>query len=212
MKKLREKFKQSKRTQLITLLTIVLLVAGGLLYYFLSEQRVKIDDSIISAPISTLSPSTSGILKEMDVADGQMVKKGDQLAIVGSEVIRAYTDGLVVDTNKQIGGNVTPQSAIVKMIALSQMRVDGTIDENKGLSDVKIGQPVSFTVDALPGQMFWGYIDEIAPNAKQSQAAFTISSERPTQQFEVFARFDAATYPAIKNGMSAKMTVYTKTP
>lgn len=212
MKRLGNKFKQSKRFRYITLATIVIIILAGIGYYVTSEDRIKIDDSIIATPISTLSPSTPGILKEIDVAEGQTVKKGDKLAVVGSEVIHAYTDGVIVDTNKQIGGNVTSQTVIIKMINASQMRIDGTIDENKGLNILKVGQPVSFTVDALPGRTFWGYIDEISPTAKQSQAVFTISSERPVQQFEVFARFDAANYPEIKNGMSAKMTVYTKTP
>jgi hypothetical protein len=41
--------------------------------------------------------------------------------------------------------------------------------------------------------------------------SFSTSSERATQQFSVYAKFDATAYPAIKNGMSAKMVVYTKT-
>jgi multidrug resistance efflux pump len=79
------------------------------------------------------------------------------------------------------------------------------------LDQIKVGQVVSFTIDAFPGKTYWGYVDEVAPTAKTSQLSFSISSERPTQQFIVYARFNSAKYPEIKNGMSAKMTVYTKT-
>jgi multidrug resistance efflux pump len=212
MQRIGRKFKESKKLRYGSLFLLVLLFIGGVFFYLISMDRIHIDDSVVNAPISSLSPSAAGILKEVDVSDGQQVKKGDQLAVVGSETLHAYTDGIVVDTNKQIGGSVTPQTPIVKMINLATMRIDGTIDENKGLDSVKIGQPVSFTVDALPGTTFWGFIDEISPTAKQSQAVFSISSERPVQQFEVFAHFDASNHPEIKNGMSAKMTVYTKTP
>jgi len=41
------------------------------------------------------------------------------------------------------------------MINFADMRVAGTIDENKGLDKIKIGQIVSFTVDALPSMTFW---------------------------------------------------------
>jgi hypothetical protein len=92
------------------------------------------------------------------------------------------------------------------------MRIAGTIDENKGLDKVKIGQVVAFTVDALPNQTFWGYVDEIGVTSKQTALQFSVSSERPTQQFLIYARFNAYKYPQIKNGMSAKMTVYTNTP
>ena len=98
------------------------------------------------------------------------------------------------------------------MIRPVNLRVAGTIDENKGLNYLRVGQVVSFTVDALPGQSYWGYIDEISPTAVTSAFSFSTSTERTTQQFTVYAKFDSSAYSAIKNGMSAKMTVYTKTP
>jgi len=97
------------------------------------------------------------------------------------------------------------------MLNPQEMRIAGTIDEDKGLNMIKIGQAVSFTIDALPGKTFWGYVDEVSPSAKQTQISFSISSERPTQQFVIYARFNAGSYPEIKNGMSAKMVVYTRT-
>jgi multidrug resistance efflux pump len=91
------------------------------------------------------------------------------------------------------------------------MRVAGTIDENKGLDKIHVGQVASFTVDAYPGKKFWGYVDEISQTANQTQASFSISSTRPTQQFTVYVRFNANDYPELKNGMSAKMVVFTNT-
>ena len=97
------------------------------------------------------------------------------------------------------------------MIRPVNMRVTGTIDENKGLNTIHVGQVVSFTIDALPGKTFWGYVDEISASAVAPAFSFSTSSERPTQQFTVYAKFDTSANPAIKNGMSAKMVVYTKT-
>lgn len=133
------------------------------------------------------------------------------MATVGTQVLRAQTDGEVVFVNKQIGALMSSQAATISMIDPNEFRVVGTIDENKGLKDIKIGQVSSFTVDAFPGLTFWGYVDEVSPTAKQTQIAFSISSERPTQQFNVFVRFNSEKYPQIKNGMSAKLTVLTKT-
>jgi multidrug resistance efflux pump len=89
--------------------------------------------------------------------------------------------------------------------------VVGKIDENKGLKDIRVGQTVSFTVDALPGNTYWGYIDEISPSALAPAFSFSTSSERSTQQFNVYAKFDSSLYSLIKNGMSAKIVVYTRT-
>ena len=212
MKKILRAIKNPIAAKIFLVLFIVISVMGSTLFFLKTNQRISIENSVISSPLIPLSTSLPGKLKTMNAIEGSKVKKGDALAIVGTEIIRPYTDGVVVETNKQIGAFVSPQIPIVKMINTNEMRVDGTIDENKGLNQIKIGQVVSFTIDALPEEKFWGYVDEIAESAKQTGATFSISSERPTQQFEIFARFDATAYPKIKNGMSAKMTVYTSMP
>lgn len=183
---------------------------GGMLFYSKKINRVFIEDSLVDSQSIPIAPSTPGKLKTVYVIEGQKVKKGDALAVVGSEILRAYTEGTITQTSKQIGSLISVQNPPVQMINLNEMRISGTLDENKGLNQIKVGQIVSFTIDALPGKTFWGYVDEVSPTAKQTQLAFSISSERPTQQFLVYARFNAFAYPEIKNGMSAKMTVYTK--
>lgn len=191
-------------------LVIVLLIISYFLYTNM-KGRIFIDDSLIQAPIITVSPSSAGKVQEMDVTEGQFVQKGDPLAVVGSETLHAATDGLIVTAPDLTGSTVSPQTQLVQMIQPVDLRVAGTIDENKGLNEIKVGQVISFTVDAFPGKTFWGYVDEISPTAKTAQLSFSISSERPTQQFVVYAKFDSAKYPELKNGMSAKMTVYTQT-
>lgn len=190
---------------------LIILIFGGFLYWQTRRDRIFIDDSLINTTIIPVSPSSAGTLTELDAQEGKMVKKGDILAVVGGDAIRSQTDGLIVTTDDQVGGSVTSQTTLIQMVDPSQMRVVGTIDENKGLDLIHVGQVASFTVDAFPGKTYWGYVDEIAQTAKQTQAAFSISSERPTQQFQVYVRFNALLYPDLKNGMSAKLTIYTKT-
>lgn len=211
MKNLFDKLRNPKVLRILAVLLVVILVAGGYLFYLLSEGRVSIDNSLVQAPIISIAPTTPGIISQMNVWEGEKIAKGDTIAVVGGQPISADTDGLVIMANNQIGSIVSSANPVAQLIQPQYLRVAGTIDENKGLSDIKVGQVVSFTVDALPGQTFWGYVDEISPTAKQTQATFSISSERPTQQFVIYARFDASKYPAIKNGMSAKMTIYTNT-
>lgn len=211
MKKLFQSLRNPKVLKKVILALLVLAVFCGVVYFEAKRDRVFIDNSLIDAPIINISPNTSGKLLEIDVYEGQKIKKGDTLAVVGSQTLHADTDGLIIMANEQIGALLNSQTPVAQMINLSDMRVAGTIDENKGLSDVRVGQVASFTVDALPGETFWGYVDEVSPSAKQTQLSFSISSERPTQQFVVYVKFDANKYPEIKNGMSAKITVYTGT-
>lgn len=212
MKNFFAKIKNPKVLRALLIVFVAIAVIGGYYFYETLRDRVAIEDSLIQAPIITISPETPGKILNIKVYEGEKIKKGDALAIVGTSSLNAYQDGLIVSTNNAIGSIASAQTPVVQMINFADMRVAGTIDENKGLDKVKIGQIVSFTVDAIPGQIFWGYVDEISPMAKQTQLQFSVSSERPTQQFLVYTRFNAYAYPQIKNGMSAKMTVYTNTP
>ena len=211
MKKAAKTLKNRQFLRIAGIILIIVIVLSAVFYFVKTAQRVFIEDSLIQAPIITVSPTASGKVKEIDVTEGQTVKKGDTLAMVGSETLRAETDGLIITANNQTGSSVGTTTQLIQMINPVDMRVAGTIDENKGLDKIHVGQVASFTVDAFPGNTYWGYVDEVAPTAKTAQLAFSISSERPTQQFFVYVRFNADQYPEIKNGMSAKMTVYTKT-
>jgi len=192
-------------------IALLVLAAGVYIYFQNTVGRILIDKSLIQAPVITVSPSLAGKVQEMKVKVGQMVLSGDVLAVVGSETLRAQTDGLIISATDLTGSTVNQATPLIQMIRPINLRVVGTIDENKGLTDIKVGQVVSFTVDALPGTTFWGFIDEIAPSANPTAFSFSSSAERPTQQFTVYAQFNTALYPKIKNGMSAKMAVYTRT-
>lgn len=212
MKNLISKIKNPKVLRTLLIIFVIVGLLGGFIMYEKLRDRVSIENSVIQAPIISISPDAQGKILSLKVYDGEKVNKGDVLAVVGTKTLNAYEDGLVISTNNAIGSIANPAVPVVQMINYSDMRVAGTIDENKGLENVKIGQPISFTVDAFPGETFWGYVDEISPSSKQTQLQFSVSSERPTQQFLVYAKFDAYKYPQIRNGMSAKMTIYTKTP
>lgn len=204
-------FKNKKVIRSLGLIIIITTLAVSYFIYKQYDGKVYIDNSKIQAPVINISPSTSGRVLEMDVKEGDMVQTGDKLAVVGSETLRAYTEGLILSASDLTGSNVSPQTQLIQMIRPSKMRVSGTIDEDKGLNEIKPGQVVSFTIDALPGKTFWGYIDEVSPGANTPVFSFSTSTERQTQQFIVYANFDSSRYKEIKTGMSAKMIVYTKT-
>lgn len=211
MKKLLQHFKNQRFVRTLILVFVIAATLGVYVFFGMRQGRVFIDDSLVSAPISSIAPTTPGTLLSINVYENQQVKKGDAIGVIGGQTLYTNTDGLIIMANNQIGSIVGPTAPVAQLINPANMRIAGTIDENKGLSDIRVGQVASFTVDALPGKTFWGYVDEISPSAKQNQLSFSISSERPTQQFIVYTRFDGLKYPEIKNGMSAKMTIYTKT-
>ena len=203
------KNKKFLKTSVLVLLAVLIL--GGYYIFQKSTGRVFINNSLIQAPVIIVAPSASGRVQEIDVKEGQSVDAGDKLAVVGSETLRAQTSGLIISASDLTGSSVGPQTQLIQMINPVNLRVQGTIDENKGLDQIRVGQVASFTVDAIPGETFWGYVDGISPSAKTSAFSFSTSRERATQQFLVYVRFNSTEFSEIKNGMSAKITIYTKT-
>ena len=195
----------------IVVVIALIIFAGVFLYFFNTSERLFIDKSIIQAPIITISSSVQGKVQEIDIKEGQTVESGETLAVVGSETLRAQTDGLIISASDLTGSTVNQATQLIQMIRPINIRVVGTIDEDKGLNKIKVGQVISITIDALPGKTYWGFVDEISPSALAPAFTLSSSTERQTQQFSIYAKFDTTSYHDIKNGMSAKMVVYTKT-
>jgi len=202
------------RGKLMVWVIVGIIVIGGLgagLYYYVSSKTVYIDLSQIQAPLINLSPTNSGVLQAIYVNPGDRVTANEPIALVGNQVVEAQTAGEIVTTNNNIGqymNTMTGAGTVATMIDPTQLRVVGNLDENKGLDNVAIGDPVTFTVDAFGSEQFKGVVDEVAPTSEQSDVVFNISDQRPTNQFAVYVRFDSAQYPQLKNGMSAKIWVY----
>ena len=144
------------------------------------------------------------------MAEGQTIPANTPVALVGTELIKSKVAGTVTNIQNQVGTTFSPGQAIVTMVNPVQLRVVGTIDENKGLDRIQVGQPATFTVDAFGSKQYQGIVDEISPSANSADVVFNISNARETQQFNIKERFDPTQYPELKNGMSAKLTIFTK--
>ena len=191
-------------------IVFIALAFGALLYWKSISSYVAIDMSQVSAPIISISPESEGILSEMYVKPGQTVVADESIARVSGETLSAKTAGIIISTQNVPGQVFTPGVPVVTMIDPNQLRIVGEIDENKGLSSIKIGDPAIFTVDAFGGEEFTGIVDEISPTSNDSGVVFSISDKREIKQFNIKVRFDVALHPEFKNGMSAKLRIYAK--
>lgn len=188
---------------------LVIIIAAAIgAYLLLSNNRVTIDDSSIEAPLINLAPTAAGQLMAVYVQEGDIVPANTPVAEVGTQILTTQVAGEIVTVNNTIGANITSGESVVSMIDPSQLRVVGSIDENKGLAQIAVGDPVVFTVDAFGSKQFKGVVDEVAPTSNAADVVFSVSDAREEQTFDVKARFDTTTYPQLKNGMSARMWVY----
>ncbi len=193
---------------LVAIIVIVVALAALVVWKSLSAY-VAIDNSQVLAPTIAIGPQAEGILSAVYVQPGDAVTAGEQVALVGSEVLTAAVDGTVIATQDTPGEVVMPGTPVVSMIDPTQLRIVGTIEEDKGLSQIKVGQPATFTLDAFGSKKFTGIVDQISPTSDQSSVVFDISDQREEQNFDVKVRYDIAANPDFRNGMSAKMKIYT---
>jgi multidrug resistance efflux pump len=182
---------------------------AGFLFWQTQKNTILIENSDLEAPIVNLTPSAPGILNALYVKEGDTVEANAQIALVGSQIISTKVGGIVSSAPYVLGSYFSPGQTVVSVVNTSEMKVVGQIEETKGLNSLKVGQRATFSVDAFPGKIYIGVVDEISPVSNDNGIIFSISDQRPVKKFEVKVRFNVISYPELKSGMSAKITVYT---
>jgi multidrug resistance efflux pump len=199
------------QTKTSWLIGIIVVAACGLgLYLYISSKYVYIDQSVIEAPVISLSPSSSDILQQTFVQDGDTVTVNQPVACVGDEIVKSQVNGIMVSVNQNIGqfeNALAGQGVVATMIDPTQLRVLGHIDEDKGLESIKVGDVAKFTVDAFGSKTYYGVVDQISQTSTAS-ATSNIFNQRPTDQFDIYVRFNPVRYPELKSGMSARLWIY----
>jgi RND family efflux transporter MFP subunit len=83
---------------------------------------------------------------------------------VGNTVITAPMAGIVSDRQVSAGDVVQPGALLFNVVDPSSMRLEGSVPAEQ-LSQVRLGAPVSFTVNGYPGRIFTGKVTRINPTA-----------------------------------------------
>jgi multidrug resistance efflux pump len=206
-----KKIVKSTRNKIIAVIVVAVVLLGGiggLIYWNIISSRVYVENSVISAPVTNLSPTVGGTLQEVFVNVGDTVQTSAPIARVGDELIKANSAGQILSINTNIGDNFGPGQTIATMINPDDLRVVGQVQEDKGLKDIKIGQEAVFTVDTFGSKQYSGIVDQISPTSNTGDIVFNISNARQENDFNVKVRFDISQYPELKNGMSAKLWIY----
>jgi multidrug resistance efflux pump len=196
------------RALIVIGLVLAVGIAGAVWYFVAASHEVKIENSSIAATSINLAPSAGGRLAEVYVNEGDMIDANAVVALVGNELVKSKLGGLVIMAREDIGKTIAPGETVVSMINPADLRVVGRLAEDKGLKSVSVGDAATFTVDAFGGRVFNGIVDEVSPTSRSSDVVFSISDKRQENEFNVKVRYDVSAYPELKNGMSAKLTIY----
>lgn len=203
--------KNDGRKRSVALLLVGLFVVAGalsLLSLMLTSAQIYAEQSSIEAPVINLSSASGGTLRRLSVKAGEYVGAHAPIAEIGNDIVTTADSGIILSVVNAVGQEFAPQTPVATMIRPDDLRVVAQVEEDKGLSDIRVGQPVFFTVDAFGARRYTGVVDEVSPTARSGDIVFNISNTRQEQQFDVKIRFDVAAHPELVNGLSAKVWIY----
>ena len=112
--------------------------------------------------------------------------------------LAAPVDGVVTDLKYEVGEIARPNSVAVSMIATGAMEIEANIPEID-IAKTALGQPVSVTIDALPGEIFSGSVVHINPaeTVIDGVTNFKVRAALTTSDFR------------IKSGLTANLVIET---
>jgi len=105
-------------------------------------------------------------------------------------IIRAPIDGIVISRDVDVGQTVASSFQTPKLFSiandLKKMQVEASVDE-ADIGNVKIGQEVTFTVDAFPNQDFKGAVTQIrlSPQNVQNVVTYVVIIEVPNPDLKL---------------------------
>src|SRR6476661_7794909 len=142
----------------------------------MSEQQLDLAKSNYQAADATVGGAEANITQ----AQAQVSQKQAAVAVAQTNldytVIKSPIDGTVVARNVDVGQTVAAslQAPTIFTIAqdLKKMWVYAKTDESD-VGNIKIGEPVTFKVDAFPKDTFHGLVSQVRMNATTVQSVVT---------------------------------------
>ncbi len=138
-------------------------------------------------------------LKQQQVASAQAALD-EALASQGNATLAASFDGIVSVVNIQAGQTVSAGTVAVEIVDPSDIEVSATVDE-VDVPNVKVGQKVAVSLDALPNDTFSGVVSTIS---------ILGSSQSGVVSYPVTVNLTVPSGVLLRQGMSATATITTQ--
>ena len=107
------------------------------------------------------TPASADVqLAELAVKTAQIALDQAKLNLTGSQLIAPF-DGVVAVVSIQVGQQVSSSAEAVTLVNLSKLEAQVNVSETD-LPNIKVGQSVQVTFDALTGQTFTGTVTNVA--------------------------------------------------
>ena len=165
----------------------------------LSDQKLISRNDLETAQTAAMQAQAEFKSAEAQVTQARASLNQAQVNL-GHTIIQSPIDGTVISRNVDVGQTVAASMSAPTLYVIAQdlthMQVSASIDESD-IGRIQTGQPVTFRVDAYPGQIFRGMVKQVRLDAKTEQnvVSYTTMIDVPNEDLR------------LKPGMTANVTV-----
>lgn len=139
-------------------------------------------------------PDVDSALADVITAQAQVESANAKLE---KKILRAPADGTITKVDIKVGEISTPQKEVIVLQDIANLYLEANIGEGN-ISTIALGQNVSVSYDALPGQSFSASVSSIDPSATENGSVIN---------YKIKALISDIT--GIRPGMTANMSIVT---
>lgn len=202
----------------IGLLVLIIIAVGGYYLWHQSYYFYSTDDATVSGTMAAVAPPAPGTLTKVNYTLGQAVRKGATIATLRT------ASGSTVNAVSPIAGTIVQEGAtpgevlpagqpLAQVVDLNKLYITTYVEETH-IQDVKTGQGVDVTVDAISGTTFHGTVTRILPAAASTFSAIPSTDyasgnfTKVTQRVPVEVTLDGYQGQTLYPGESATVTIH----
>ena len=171
----------------------------------------------------TLFDNKAATQEALDAAEDELIRAKNQLVTAKSNCQKAKVDlgyamiyspisGVVLNKAVEEGQTVASSFSTPTLFTiannLTEMQVEANVDE-ADIGQVKVGQPVTFTVDAFPEDVFTGTVKQVRlePTVTSNVVTYTVIIDAPNPEEKLFPGMTASVSIIVKKevGVSVPM-------
>lgn len=149
---------------ILALIIIVALIAGGGYLYYEKVNYVKTEDAVVSANVMQVYAPTSGVLLDWNVKEGNKVSVKQEVGYVtdGKQTfaVNSAMSGKIVKNEAKENQMVQAGQVLAQTADMDHLFITANIKETD-FKNIKVGSTVDIKVDGDSGTVFNGTVEEI---------------------------------------------------
>jgi len=159
-----EKKKWSVKGKVTACIIVLIAVAGiafGTFVVLSGQRTVSTGNARVTTNLIYITADMPGYLERLNVGLGAEVYAGQLLGwLHGGESFRSPVDGVIVNVNAVVDEHIRPMEPFITIADLGNLHIQANLYESD-IQDIRLGQPVSVTLDGVRGRSFAGYVSHI---------------------------------------------------